>query len=107
MIAFCSLFSSFYTTSLFFFFYSWDSTISHTSDKTKIKTFTSLIHFSVILSPSLYPSGFGSLIPSLFCHYVFFRAPECSPLALHIRAILRVGLRADSCCIHPPLLPPP
>lgn len=65
-----------------------------------------VIHVSVILSPSLYPSGFGSIIPSLLCHYVFLQAPGCLPLTSHITAMLRGCLRADRCCIHPPLSPP-
>lgn len=70
-------------------------------------TFMSLvIYFSVILSPSLYPSGFGSIIPFLLCHYVFLQALGCSPLTSHIAAMLRGCLRADRCWIHPPLSPP-
>lgn len=70
-------------------------------------TFMSLvIYFSVILSPSLHPSGIGSIIPSLLCHYVFLQGPGCSPLTSHITAMLRGCLRADRCCIRPPLSPP-
>lgn len=64
-----------------------------------------VIHFSVIMSPSLHPSGFWSVIPSLLCHYVFLQAPGCSPLTSHITAMLRGCLRADRCCIHALLSP--
>lgn len=69
-----------------------------------------LHHSLLFLSSCLHPSihldvGLSSRLSSVTMSLSM--APGCSPLASHITAILRVCLRADRCCIHPPLLPPP